>query len=205
MSMNDPVVIVAAKRTAIENLSGGLSSVPAHELGGQVLTAGAGQNPARQAGISAGVSYGKTAIRINQVCGSGLCGDADVVLAGGQENMSLSPHAIHMRDGVKFGDASLGDTMIKDGLWDAFNDYHMGVTAENIAQQFGLTREAQDEFSARSQNRTEAAIAVDKFTAEIVPITVKKRKEEIEIAADEFPRSGVTAGGFECCAGIGAG
>ena len=164
MNVDDPVVIVAAKRTAIGNLSGGLSSVPAHELGatilravmgdagvdaadiddvlmGQVLTAGAGQNPARQAAMAAGISHAQTAMTVNQVCGSGLrtvamgvqailCGDADIVLAGGQENMSLSPHAIHMRDGVKFGDAALGDTMIKDGLWDCFNDYHMGITAE---------------------------------------------------------------------------
>jgi len=225
--MNDPIVIVAAKRTAIGNLSGGLSSVPAHELGatilsavmddagitatdiddvlmGQVLTAGVGQNPARQAAIAAGIPHDKTAITVNQVCGSGLrtvamgvqsilAGDADIVLAGGQENMSLSPHAIHMRDGVKFGDAALSDTMIKDGLWDCFNDYHMGITAENIAQQFDISREAQDEFAARSQNLAEAAIAAGQFDSEIVPVTVKKRKEEIEVSTDEFPRSGVTA------------
>ena len=224
---DDPVVIVAAKRSAIGNLGGGFSAVPAHQLGahvlrgvmddvalssddiddvlmGQILTAGQGQNPARQASIAAGIGPEKTAMTINQVCGAGLravvlgmqsilCGDADIILAGGQENMSLSPHAIHMRDGVKFGDAALDDTMIKDGLWDAFHDYHMGTTAENIAEKYALSREGQDGFAARSQQRAEAAIAAGRFDAEIVPVRVKKRKEEIEVAADEFPRSGVTA------------
>ena len=228
--MNDPVVIVAAKRTAIGNFLGGLSSVPAHELGatilravmddagvdvadiddvlmGQVLTADVGQNPARQAAIAAGIPNDKTAMTVNQVCGSGLrtvamggqsilAGDADIVLAGGQESMSLSPHAIHMRDGVKFGDAALSDTMIKDGLWDCFNDYHMGITAENIAQQFEISRNDQDAFAAQSQNRAEVAIAAGKFETEIVSVIVKKRKEEVEIAADEFPRSGVIAEGL---------
>ena len=230
MSVSDPVVIVAAKRTAIGNLGGGLSSVPAHELGahvirslleetsvdggdidevilGQVLTAACGQNPARQAAIAAGIPQEKSAYTINQVCGSGLRtvalgaqailqGDADIIVAGGQENMSQSPHAIHMRDGVKFGNVEMADTMIKDGLWDAFNDYHMGLTAENIAEKFEISRETQDEFAANSQQRAEAAIAAGKFKDEIVPVTVKKRKEEIVIDVDEFPRAGVTAEGL---------
>ena len=229
-SETDPVVIVAAKRTAIGNFGGGLSSVPAHELGakvitavleqsgvdaadvdevilGQVLTAATGQNPARQAAIAAGIPQEKSAYTINQVCGSGLRtvalgaqailnGDADVIVAGGQENMSLSPHAVHMRDGVKFGNVDLTDTMITDGLWDAFNDYHMGTTAENIAEKFEISREQQDEFAASSQQRAEAAIAAGKFKDEIVPVTIKTRKEEIVIDADEFPRAGVTAEGL---------
>lgn len=229
-SETDPVVIVAAKRTAIGNFGGGLSSVPAHELGakvitavleqsgvdaadvdevilGQVLTAATGQNPARQAAIAAGVPQEKSAYTINQVCGSGLRtvalgaqailnGDADVIVAGGQENMSLSPHAVHMRDGVKFGNVDLTDTMITDGLWDAFNDYHMGTTAENIAEKFEISREQQDEFAASSQQRAEAAIAAGKFKDEIVPVTIKTRKEDIVIDADEFPRAGVTAEGL---------
>ncbi len=228
--MSDPIVIVAAKRTAIGNLGGGLSSLPAHQLGasvieavltqsgvdaadvdevilGQVLTAGAGQNPARQAAMAAGIPQEKSAYTINQVCGSGLRtvalgaqaianGDADIVIAGGQESMSQSPHAVHMRDGVKFGNVDLADTMIKDGLWDAFNDYHMGTTAENIAEKFEISREQQDAFAATSQQRAEAAIAAGKFKDEIVPVTVKNRKEEIVIDADEFPRAGVTAEGL---------
>ena len=204
MSTDDPVIIVAAKRTAIGNLGGGLSRLPAHELGsivvaqilqdtgvkpdeiddvimGQVLTAGAGQNPARQTAIAAGIPAEKAAYTINQVCGSGLrtvalgmqsilCGDADIVVAGGQENMSGSPHAMHMRDGVKFGNAQMIDTMINDGLWDSFNDYHMGITAENIAEKYSISREAQDEFAAASQNKAEAAIAAgaDGFLAKPV-------------------------------------
>lgn len=228
--MTDPVVIVAAKRTAIGNLGGSLSSVPAHELGaivikqvlqdtdikpeevddvimGQILTAGVGQNPARQAMISAGLPHATTAMTINQVCGAGLrsvvlgmqsivCGDADIVIAGGQENMSLSPHVVHMRDGVKFGNASLVDTMINDGLWDIFNDYHMGITAENIAEKFDISRVQQDEFAAESQNRAEAAIEAGKFKDEIVPVTVKQRKKEFVFEVDEFPRAGVTADGL---------
>ncbi len=229
--MNDPIVIVAAKRTAIGNFGGTLSKVPAHELGaavikdvmqqtsvkadevddvlmGQVLTSATGQNPARQAAISAGISDSKTAMTINQVCGSGLrsvamgmqsilCGDADIVIAGGQENMSLSPHAMHMRDGTKFGDVSMTDTMIKDGLWDAFNDYHMGITAENIAEQFELTREQQDEFAVASQNKAEAAIKDGKFQDEIVPITVKVKRDEVVFDTDEFPRAGATFEGMQ--------
>jgi len=226
----DPVVIVSAKRTAIGNLGGGLSSVSAHLLGkavvdellqetsvkpeevdelilGQVLTAGCGQNPARQTGIAAGVPKEKTAMTINQVCGSGLrsvalgmqailCGDANIVIAGGQESMSQSPHFVRIREGVKFGDVSLADTMIIDGLWDAFNDYHMGITAENIAEKYQVTRVDQDAFAAASQNKAEAAIAAGKFTAEIVPVKVQKRKEEVTVANDEFPRAGVTAEGL---------
>lgn len=227
MSNQDPVVIVSAKRTAIGTLGGGLSSLPAHELGsdvikavlddagvkaddvddvimGQVLTAGAGQNPARQAAIHAGIPQEKTALTINQVCGSGLrtialglqsilSGDSAIVIAGGQENMSQSPHYIQMRNGVKFGNVELSDTMIKDGLWDGFNDYHMGITAENIAEKYQITRADQDAFSAQSQNRAEAAINDNKFAAEIIPVTIKGRKEDIVFDKDEFPRKGVTA------------
>lgn len=226
----EPIVIVAAKRTAIGNLGGGLSSLQAHELGkvvidaaladagvkpgdvdevilGQVLTAAAGQNPARQAAIAAGIPSERTAYTINQVCGSGLrtvalgmqaiaSGDADIVVAGGQESMSNAPHAVYMRDGVKFGNVDLKDTMIVDGLWDAFNDYHMGTTAENIAEKFSLSREEQDEFAASSQQKAEAAIAAGKFKDEITPVTIKTRKDEIVFDADEFPRAGVTAEGL---------
>jgi len=227
MSSSDPVVIVAAKRTAIGSFLGGLSSVPASALGaatikalleetkvnaadidevilGQVLTAGVGQNPARQAAMEAGIPAEKTAYTLNQVCGSGLRsivngmltianGDAEIVIAGGQENMSLSPHAQHLRDGVKFGDMSFSDTMIKDGLWDVFNDYHMGITAENIAEKFSISREDQDEFATSSQQKVEKATADGKFDAEIVPYTIKGRKGDTVVDKDEFPRAGVTA------------
>lgn len=227
MNDQDPVVIVSAKRTAIGSLGGGLSSLQAHELGrdiigavmqdasikgeevddvimGQVLTAGSGQNPARQAAIAAGVGENKTALTINQVCGSGLrsiamgmqaivTGDAQIVVAGGQESMSQSPHCVQMRAGVKFGNTDLVDTMIKDGLWDSFNDYHMGMTAENIAEKYQVTRSDQDNFAAQSQNRAEAAINDNKFDAEIVPVTIKHRKGDIVFDKDEFPRAGVTA------------
>jgi acetyl-CoA C-acetyltransferase len=227
MSTDDPIVIVSAKRTAIGNLGGSLSSVSASELGrtviesvladanvaandvdevimGQVLTAGVGQNPARQSAIAAGIPKEKTAYTINQVCGSGLrtvalgfqailAGDADVVVAGGQESMSLSPHYVQMRAGVKFGNAELTDTMIKDGLWDVFNDYHMGITAENIAEKYQVTRDAQDGFSAGSQNKAEKAIAEGKFKAEITPVVIKGRKGDVVFDQDEFPRAGVTA------------
>lgn len=223
----DPIVIVAAKRTPIGTLGGALSSLPAHKLGahviggvledtgikqdeidevimGQVLTAGAGQNPARQAAIEAGIPQERTALTVNQVCGSGLRtiamamqavanDDARVVLAGGQESMSMAPHCVHMRSGVKFGNTTLTDTMIKDGLWDAFGDYHMGITAENIAQKYQVTRQDQDSFAAASQQRAEKAINDGKFKAEILPVIVKKRKEEITVDIDEFPRAGVTA------------
>lgn len=225
--MSDPVVIVSAKRTAIGSFGGAFSTIPAHELGatvikaaladsgvkaeevddvllGQVLTTAQGQNPARQAAIKAGIPQEKTAMTINQVCGSGLravalgaqsilCGDADIVVAGGQENMTMSPHAMNLRSGTKMGNAEMIDTMITDGLWDAFNKYHMGITAENIAEKFGVSREAQDEFAAGSQQKAEAAIKAGKFKTEIVPVTVKVKKEEVPIDKDEFPREGVTA------------
>ena len=229
--MSQSIVIVAAKRTAIGTFGGALANIPAHELGatviqnllqetgvkadeiddvilGHVLTAGCGQNPARQAAMSAGIPKEKTAITINQVCGSGLravamgmqailSGDASIVVAGGQENMSLSPHCIHMRNGTKFGDVSLTDTMIKDGLWDVFNDYHMGITAENIAEQFTVSRDDQDAFAVASQNKAEAAIKDGKFKDEIVPVTIKSKKDEVIFDTDEFPRAGATLEGMQ--------
>lgn len=228
--MTDPVVVVAAKRTAIGTLGGGLSSVPACDLGakviqtvledakvdgndvdevlmGQVLTAACGQNPARQASIKAGVKQEATAMTINQVCGSGLrtiamgmqailTGDADIVVAGGQESMSMSPHAVNLRTPVKFGDTKMRDTMIIDGLWDIFNDYHMGITAENVAEKYGITREDQDALSAASQNKAEKAMGEGRFNDEIVPFEIQKRKETITIDRDEFPRAGVTVEGL---------
>ena len=230
MSDQDPIVIVSAKRTAIGSLGGGLSTLRAHELGrdvikavlddakvsandiddvimGQVLTAGCGQNPARQASVEAGIPESKTALTINQVCGSGLrtiamgmqsilAGDSQIIVAGGQESMSQSPHCIQMRNGVKFGNAEMIDTMIKDGLWDHFNDYHMGITAENIAEKYQVTRADQDAFAAQSQNRAEKAINDNKFQAEIIPVTIKTRKGDITFDKDEFPRAGVTAEGL---------
>ena len=227
MTNNDPIVIVSAKRTPIGNLGGGLSALSAHELGahiiravladskvkadeidevilGQVLTAAAGQNPARQAAIAAGIPQERTAYTINQVCGSGLRtvalgmqaianDDAKIIVAGGQESMSRAPHAVGMREGVKFGDVKLLDTMIKDGLWDVFNDYHMGITAENIAQKYQITRADQDNFAAASQQKAEKAIAAGKFNEEIASVTIKGKKEDIVIGKDEFPRPGVTA------------
>lgn len=220
------VVIVSAVRTPIGNFSGGLSSLPAHTLGaavitealkranvapadvdevvlGQILQAGAGQGPARQAAIAAGIPNEKTAYSINQLCGSGLrtvalgyqaikLGDAKIIVAGGQESMSQSPHCIQMRNGTKMGSAELVDTMLKDGLWDAFNGYHMGNTAENVANKWQLTRDMQDEFAANSQNKAEAAMNAGKFKAEIVPITIKGRKGDTVVDTDEFPRAGVT-------------
>lgn len=227
MSSSDPIVIVAAKRTPIGSFNGGLAALPAHELGahiiksvvadagikmdevdevlmGQVLTAGTGQNPARQAAMLAGVPQDRTAMTINQVCGSGLRAvalglqaiandDAQVVVAGGQENMSLAPHCMNLRSGTKMGNAEMVDTMIKDGLWDAFNGYHMGITAENIAEKYQITRAAQDEFAAGSQQKAERAINEGRFKAEIVPVTIKGKKEDVVIERDEFPRAGVTA------------
>lgn len=230
MSENDPVVITSAKRTAIGAFGGALSGIPAHQLGahaitevlkqsqvteqdvdeiimGQVLTAGAGQNPARQAAIAAGIPEDRTAMTINQVCGSGLrsialamqsifVGDSSIVVAGGQENMSLAPHASVLRSGVKFGNVEMIDTMITDGLWDSFNDIHMGITAENIAESYQVTRQDQDEFAARSQNRAEQAIKAGRFKAEIIPLTVTQRKQEVTFEQDEFPREGVTPEGL---------
>ncbi|RED12718.1 acetyl-CoA C-acetyltransferase [Pontivivens insulae] len=170
---------------------------------GQVLTAAQGQNPARQAHINAGLPKEASAWGINQVCGSGLravalgaqhiqLGDADVVIAGGQESMSLSPHASHMRAGTKMGDTKFIDTMIKDGLWDAFNGYHMGQTAENVANQWQITRDEQDAFAVASQNKAEAAQKAGKFADEIIPFTVKTRKGETVVDADEYIRHGAT-------------
>ncbi|CAO3426659.1 acetyl-CoA C-acetyltransferase [Azospirillum doebereinerae] len=220
------IVIASAVRTPIGAFNGGLSAVAAHELGaavireavarahtdaaevsevilGQVLTAGQGQNPARQAAVAAGIPVEATAFGINQVCGSGLRsvalgyqairnGDAEVMVVGGQESMSLSPHLMHLRNGTKMGPAEMLDSMIKDGLWEAFHGYHMGVTAENVARAFNLTREQQDLFALASQQKAEAAMKAGRFTDEIVPITVKGRKGDTVIAADEHPKFGTT-------------
>ena len=170
---------------------------------GQVLTAAQGQNPARQTAIAAGLAKETAAMTINQVCGSGLrsvalgmqaiaCGDADVVVTGGQENMSLAPHAAYIRQGQKMGDASFTDTMIKDGLWDAFNNYHMGTTAENVAKKFGVSREEQDNFAVASQNKAEAAQKAGKFDEEIIPYVIKGRKGDVTVDKDEFIRHGAT-------------
>ncbi|MCV6598833.1 MAG: acetyl-CoA C-acetyltransferase [Mangrovicoccus sp.] len=220
------VVIASAGRTAVGSFLGSFAKTPAHDLGaavlealveragidkadvsetilGQVLTAGQGQNPARQAHINAGLSQESAAWSINQVCGSGLravalgaqhimLGDASIVAAGGQESMSLSPHAAALRAGQKMGDMKYIDTMIKDGLWDAFNGYHMGQTAENVAEQWQITREMQDEFAVASQNKAEAAQKAGKFADEIVPFTVKTRKGDIVVDSDEYIRHGAT-------------
>lgn len=220
------IVIASAARTAIGSFSGAFASVPAHELGrtaiasalsraglqgsdvselifGQVLTAGQGQNPARQASRAAGIADGAPAWLINQVCGSGLrtvalaaqqimTGQADIVVAGGQESMSLSAHAAHVRAGQKMGDLSLVDTMIKDGLTDAFFGYHMGITAENVAEQWQITRDEQDAFAAASQNKAEAAQKAGRFDAEIAPVTIKGRKGDVTVDKDEYIRHGAT-------------
>ncbi|MEM8784842.1 MAG: acetyl-CoA C-acetyltransferase [Pseudomonadota bacterium] len=220
------VVITAAARTPIGNFNGSLASVPAHDLGtiaikealsrakvdpaevsevimGQVLAAGQGQNPARQASINAGVPNEAPSWIVNMVCGSGLRsvalgtqailnGDSGIVVAGGQENMSLSPHVSHLRGGTKMGNTELVDSMIKDGLWDAFNGYHMGQTAENVAAKWQITREDQDTFAVASQNKAEAAQKAGKFKDEIVPVTIKHRKGETVFEADEFIRHGAT-------------
>jgi acetyl-CoA C-acetyltransferase len=225
--MAQDIVIASAARTPIGAFSGGLSTLPAHELGsaaitaalgrakveaaevnevilGQVLGAGSGMNPARQAAIAAKIPVGATAMGINQVCGSGLRavangmvsirnGDASIVVAGGQESMSLSPHCLHLRSGTKMGPAEMVDTMIKDGLWDAFNGYHMGNTAENVAQKWQINRVQQDEFAAGSQAKAEAAIKSGRFKDEIVPITIKTRKGDQVVDTDEHPRFGTTA------------
>ncbi|RXF73771.1 acetyl-CoA C-acetyltransferase [Hansschlegelia zhihuaiae] len=225
MSETD-VVIVGAARTPVGSFSGGLSSLPAHELGkiaikaaleragvdprevsetilGQVLTAAQGQNPARQASVAAGIPIEAAAWGVNQVCGSGLRavalaaqaiaqGDSDIVVAGGQESMSQSTHAAHMRAGTKMGDVKFIDTMIKDGLWDAFNGYHMGTTAENVAQKWQITREQQDEFAVASQNKAEAAQKAGRFKDEITPVTISTKKGDIVVDADEYIRHGAT-------------
>lgn len=227
--MSDNIVIVAAGRTAIGSFTGSLSGIPASELGakviagllertklapeqidevilGQVLTAGCGQNPARQATLGAGLPQEVPAMTINKVCGSGLkavhlamqavaCGDADIVIAGGQENMSLAPHVVPgSRKGQTMGDWKLKDSMIVDGLWDAFNQYHMGVTAENIASKFEFSREAQDQFAAASQQKAEAAQKANRFQDEIIPLEIPQRKgDPVIFSQDEFPRHGTTA------------
>ena len=220
------VVIAGAARTPVGAFNGGLSGVAASYLGtvaikealkraktdaadvdqvllGQILTAGAGQNPARQAAIEAGIPVEATAVQINQLCGSGLrtvamgmqsikLGDTDVVVAGGQESMSQAPHCAHLRNGQKMGDLSFIDTMIRDGLWDAFNGYHMGNTAENVAEKFQITREQQDAFAVASQNKARAAMESGAFAGEIVPVTIKTRKGEIIIDTDEHPKPSTT-------------
>ncbi len=220
------VVIVSAARTAVGSFNGAFAATPAHELGaavieavvaragvdkaeveetilGQVLTAGQGQNPARQAHIRAGLPKEGSAWSLNQVCGSGLravalaaqhvqLGDAKIVIAGGQESMSLSPHVAHLRAGQKMGDMSFIDSMIRDGLWDAFNGYHMGQTAENVANQWQISRDMQDEFALQSQLKAEAAQKAGKFKDEIIAFTVKTRKGETVVDADEYIRHGAT-------------
>jgi acetyl-CoA C-acetyltransferase len=220
------VVITAAKRTPVGSFNGAFGSVPAHELGriaieaalsqagvapadvdevilGQVLTAGQGQNPARQAAVNAGIPVEKTAIGLNQLCGSGLravalaaqairVGDSKIVVAGGQESMSMAPHAQNLRGGTKMGPVSLVDTMILDGLTDAFNDYHMGVTAENLAEKYQITRGDQDAFAVASQNKAEAARAAGRFKDEIAPVTIKGRKGDTVVSDDEYIRAGTT-------------
>ena len=220
------VVIVSAGRTAVGNFNGAFANTPAHDLGaavieavvaragidkaeveetilGQVLTAGQGQNPARQAHIKAGLAKEASAWSLNQVCGSGLravalgaqhvqLGDAKIIVAGGQESMSLSPHVAHLRAGQKMGDLNFIDSMIRDGLWDAFNGYHMGQTAENVANQWQISRDMQDEFALASQNKAEAAQKAGKFKDEIVGFTVKTRKGDTVVDADEYIRHGAT-------------
>lgn len=224
MSNDQDIVIASAVRTAVGSFNGSLATVSAHELGqtviseaisragvapedvsgvilGQVLTAGQGQNPARQASVGAGLPHETPAVTINQVCGSGLrtvalgmqsikSGDANIVVAGGQESMSQSTHVAHMRNGTKMGNLEMVDSMIKDGLWDAFNGYHMGTTAENVAKEFQIDRQTQDEFALASQNKAEAARSAGKFKDEIVPVTVKTRKAEVVFDQDEYIREG---------------
>src|SRR5688572_15911262 len=226
MATDQTVVIVAGARTPVGAFNGSLSSVPASYLGtvalkaamergriapnevnevilGQILTAGQGQNPARQASINAGIPVETPAWGVNQLCGSGLravalgyqqitSGDAQIVAAGGQESMSMAPHCQHLRNGVKMGDFQLIDTMIKDGLWDAFHGYHMGNTAENVARQYQITREAQDEFATASQNKAEAAQKAGRFKEEIAPVTIATRKGDIVVDQDEYIRAGTT-------------
>jgi acetyl-CoA C-acetyltransferase len=220
------VIIAGAARTAIGTFNGALASVPAHILGetvirdvltragvepgevsevilGQILTAGAGQNPARQAAINAGLPVETTAYGINQLCGSGLRavalgfqairnGDSRIVVAGGQESMSQAPHVMHLRNGVRMGDAQMIDSMIKDGLWDAFNGYHMGTTAENVAERWQIGREQQDALALGSQNKAEAAIKSGRFKDEIVPVKITTRKGEVIFETDEHPKIGTT-------------
>ncbi|MCY4467554.1 MAG: acetyl-CoA C-acetyltransferase [Thiotrichales bacterium] len=223
--MND-VVIAAAARTPVGAFNGGLSSVPAHYLGqvaieealrraavapdevdevamGQILAAGAGQNPARQAAINAGIPVERTAYGVNQLCGSGLrtvalgyqaisVGDSDVVVAGGHESMSQAPHCVHLRNGTKMGSTEFVDTMLRDGLFDAFNGYHMGNTAENVAERWQITRDQQDAFAAASQSKAERAQNAGTFAEEIVPVTIRTRRGETVVDTDEHPKHGTT-------------
>ena len=223
---NTNIVITSAFRTAIGSFGGALAHQAASYLGslvikrclehselksdevdmvymGQVLTTGAGQNPARQAAIHAGISKEKTATTINQVCGSGLasvalaynsikCEDGTIMIAGGQESMSNSPHYIHVRDGIKMGDGKIKDSMVMDGLWDIYNQYHMGITAENVAEQFNISRKQQDEFAALSQKKTHNAIVANKFKDEITPVILKVKKQETVFEQDEHPKIGST-------------
>jgi acetyl-CoA C-acetyltransferase len=220
------IVIASAARTPVGAFNGGLASLAAHKLGevtitealrranvepkdvsevimGQILSAGEGQNPARQAAIAAGMPFEVTAYGVNQLCGSGLRtvalgyqairnGDSEIVVAGGQESMSQAPHCIHLRNGVKMGDAELVDTMIRDGLWDAFNGYHMGNTAENVAQRWQITRDQQDAFAAASQAKAEAAQKAGRFKDEIVPVKIATRRGETVVDTDEHPKHGTT-------------
>ncbi|MCS6890677.1 MAG: acetyl-CoA C-acetyltransferase [Rhodovarius sp.] len=220
------IVIASAARTPVGSFNGAFASLPAHALGqvaisaalaragvapeevdevimGQILTAGAGQNPARQAAMAAGIPAEKTAFGINQLCGSGLravalaaqqiaAGDASIVVAGGQESMTQAPHCANLRAGQKMGSLELVDTMLKDGLWDAFHGYHMGNTAENVAQRYQITRQEQDEFAYHSQRKAGEAIAAGRFRDEIAPVTVKTRKGDVVVEADEYPRPDTT-------------
>ena len=223
--MSNSVVITSAARTAVGSLGKTLKNTHGYELGatvideavkrsnlktneidevimGQVLTGGAGQNPARQAAIKSGIPKEKPAYIVNQVCGSGIrsiasayqsivAGDSKVVIAGGQESMSMSPHAIHLRDGKKLGDAEIIDTMIRDGLWDAFHGYHMGITAENVATKFQVTRDVQDKFALKSQEKALKAQKENKFKDEIVNFKLKSKKTEVDFNIDEHPREGI--------------
>jgi acetyl-CoA C-acetyltransferase len=225
--MQDDIVIVGAARTPVGAFNGAFGNLPAHELGrtaikaaleragvegrqvsevilGQILTAGEGQNPARQASIAAGIPVESPAWGVNQLCGSGLRtvalgyqailnGDSDIVVAGGQESMSMAPHCAYLRSGVKMGNFDMVDTMIKDGLWDAFNGYHMGNTAENVAKQYQITRAQQDAFAVASQNKAEAAQKAGRFKDEIAPVTIKTRKGDTVVDTDEYPKHGTTA------------
>jgi len=220
------IVIASAARTPVGAFNGALASLPAHELGrvaiqaalaragveaaevdevilGQILTAGAGQNPARQAAVNAGIPVERTAFGINQLCGSGLrsvalaaqqiaTGDAKIVVAGGQESMTQSPHCANLRAGTKMGGLELVDTMLRDGLWDAFQGYHMGTTAENVAQKYQLTRQEQDEFAYHSQRKAGEAMKAGRFQGEIAPVTVKGRKGDVVVDADEYPKPETT-------------
>ena len=230
MSDQTTIVIASAARTPVGSFNGAFASVPAHDLGkvaikealkrakvepgdvnevimGQILSAGMGQNPARQASINAGIPVDAPAWGMNQLCGSGLRavalgaqqildGSSKIVVAGGQESMSLAPHVMHLREGTKMGDAKMIDTMIKDGLWDAFNGYHMGNTAENVARQWQITREEQDKYAVASQNKAEAAKKAGKFKDEIAPVTIKTRKGDVVVSEDEYIKDGVTLEGI---------